>query len=242
MVPAESLPRLTSAYRMDREESELLDQAVDSPFRELPRALSGGGGWDNLGNGGLVLTAGDFGRLLQMLLNGGELDGVRLLGSKTVELMLYNHLASLDDPNSFWPGVGYGMGFAVLYDREQYGEAGSNGMIWWAGSATNTGWISATSEAPLGTGLPPWSIWKPHRVDEARGGAARDRSWLYGLPWIQSAVVRRAKKPPDANWPFRTRKTSALAPGWRSTGKPSTAWSGFFQKSHQAFQSRSPNT
>jgi CubicO group peptidase (beta-lactamase class C family) len=131
---------------MDGDEPRLLDRGADSPFQTRPIAPSGGGGWDGLGNGGLVSTAGDFARLLQMLLNRGELDGVRLLGSQTVELMLYNHLAPLDNPNSFWDGVGFGMGFAVLYDRERFGEAMSNGTIWWAGSTNNYFWMDREQE------------------------------------------------------------------------------------------------
>ena len=93
-------------------------------------APSGGGGWDGVGNGGLVSTAPDFARLLLMVLNGGEFDGVRILGSKTVELMQVNQLAELDDPISLWPGVGFGFGYAVLFDRDRFGEIGSEGMMW----------------------------------------------------------------------------------------------------------------
>jgi CubicO group peptidase (beta-lactamase class C family) len=157
--------RLTSIYRMpgarvtvqdgqlvrvqDRSNEQrprLLDGGATSSFRTRPRALSGGGGWDNEGRGGMVTTAHDFARFLQMLLNGGELDGVRVLGEKTVELMLRNHLAALQDPTSFWPGVGFGFGHAVLFEPDQYGEYGSEGMIWWAGSTNVSFWIDPAEE------------------------------------------------------------------------------------------------
>ncbi len=146
VVPKDRLSRLTSIYDMTGDEPVALDRPPNSPFRELPKAPSGGGGWDGVGNGGLVSTAPDFARLLQMVLNGGELDGVRLLGSKTVELMQVNHLAALEDPTSFWTGVGFGFGYAVVFDRDQFGEIGSEGMMWWAGSTNTSFWLDPEEE------------------------------------------------------------------------------------------------
>jgi CubicO group peptidase (beta-lactamase class C family) len=93
------------------------------------------------GNGGLVSTATDYMIFLQMLLNKGEYNGVRLLRSKTVELMTSNHILNETMPNDdfFGPlltGMGFGFGFAVLKDNNQSEEnIGSAGSYWWAGSA-----------------------------------------------------------------------------------------------------------
>ena len=82
------------------------------------------------GGGGLVSTAADYMRFSQMLLNGGELDGVRILGKKTVELMRYPHH---DD----W----FGLGFAVVTDKEPPDILESMGSFSWGGAAATTFWI-----------------------------------------------------------------------------------------------------
>jgi CubicO group peptidase (beta-lactamase class C family) len=141
VVPDHKIDRLASIYRIEEGKVEALDRADRSPLRRRPKAPSGGGGWDNLGNGGLVSTAPDFCRLLQMILNGGRLDGIRVLAPKTVELMRENQLADLERPDSVWPGVGFGFGYAVLYDQGKFGEIGSPGAMWWAGSTNVHYWI-----------------------------------------------------------------------------------------------------
>ncbi len=82
------------------------------------------------GGAGLLATASDYGRLLQMFLNGGELDGVRVLSPKTVELMRSNHTGTkyTSDTGAF------GLGFWVMHDLGVYGELGSVGSYGW-GSA-----------------------------------------------------------------------------------------------------------
>jgi len=146
LVPEAKLDRLASVYHVEDGRTRVLDRGASSPFRHRPKALSGGGGWDNLGNCGLVSTAPDFFRLLQMLLNGGKLDGVRILSAKTVELMRQNHLAGLASPDAFWPGVGFGFGYAVLYDLGRYGNVGSPGAMWWAGSTNVHYWVDPKEE------------------------------------------------------------------------------------------------
>jgi CubicO group peptidase (beta-lactamase class C family) len=87
------------------------------------------------GSGGLVSTTSDYVRFAQMLLNGGELDGTRLLGRKTVEMMTLNHLPSHLMP--IWlganpmRGLGYGLGFGVVVDLAQTGLLGSKGVFGW---------------------------------------------------------------------------------------------------------------
>ena len=76
------------------------------------------------GAGGLYSTAGDYARFCQMLLNGGELDGAQILGRKTVELMLANHLGHLSPPvNEFNDGEGFGLGGYVVLDPRAAGSS-----------------------------------------------------------------------------------------------------------------------
>lgn len=92
------------------------------------------------GGGGLVATAMDYLRFSQMMLNGGELDGVRILSPKSVELMTKNHLGEL--PMGFGrKGVGFGLGFAVMMDLGDSGELGSVGEYNWGGAAGTAFWI-----------------------------------------------------------------------------------------------------
>jgi CubicO group peptidase (beta-lactamase class C family) len=89
---------------------------------------------------GLWSTASDYARFALMLLNGGELDGVRILGSKTVELMSTNHLPSSiaqgGQPGTMGPGEGYGLGVSVILDPAAAGNLGSVGAFGWSGAAT----------------------------------------------------------------------------------------------------------
>ena len=90
------------------------------------------------GNGGLVSTATDYMIFSQMLLNKGEYNGVRLLGSKTVDLMTSNHISNeiMPDDDFFGPllsGMGFGFGFAVLKEYNQSNIIGSEGSYWWSG-------------------------------------------------------------------------------------------------------------
>ncbi|MGE0621371.1 MAG: serine hydrolase domain-containing protein [Pseudomonadales bacterium] len=105
---------------------------VSRNFREGATFESGGGG--------LVSTASDYLRFSQMLLNGGELDGVRILSPKTVALMTTNHLG--DIPMGFGRrGVGFGLDFAVVEDPGEVGEIGSAGEYNWGGAAGTRFWV-----------------------------------------------------------------------------------------------------
>jgi len=84
-------------------------------------------------------SAADYLRFSQMLLNGGELDGVRILGSKTVELMRQNHLPT--NIPSIAPGstaTGYGLGVSVTLNVPALGRLNSVGSFGWSGAATTT--------------------------------------------------------------------------------------------------------
>jgi CubicO group peptidase (beta-lactamase class C family) len=89
------------------------------------------------GGAGLLSTAGDYARFLQMLLNGGELDGVRLLSPKTVELMTADHAGDLYAA----AGQGFGLGFAVLRDPGARGSHGSAGEYGWGGAYHSSYWV-----------------------------------------------------------------------------------------------------
>ena len=104
---------------------------------EPPKMLSGGGGG--------VSTASDYVRFCQMLLNGGQLEGTRILSPKTVEYMTSDHLGPLANRTDRWflpgDGYGFGLGFAV---RTKTGEStwpGTIGDYWWGGWAGTYFWI-----------------------------------------------------------------------------------------------------
>jgi len=93
------------------------------------------------GGAGLLSTARDYGRFLQMLLNGGEVDGVRLLGPKTVQLMTVNQVGALfaeASPNN--AGLGFGLGFEVTEDVGRSGRYGSLGAFGWGGAYYTNYW------------------------------------------------------------------------------------------------------
>lgn len=102
------------------------------------------------GGTGLVSTALDYLRFCQMLLNMGELDGVRLLGRKTVELMTTNHLAPelmpIEVGGVYLLGYGWGLGVRVLVDVAQSQITGSEGEYGWAGAAGTYFWIDPKEE------------------------------------------------------------------------------------------------
>jgi CubicO group peptidase (beta-lactamase class C family) len=89
------------------------------------------------GGAGLLSTAGDYARFLQMLLNGGELYGTRILAPKTVQLMTVNHLGSLEFRN----GLGFGLGFSVVQDLGARGVPGSVGEFGWGGAYHSRYWV-----------------------------------------------------------------------------------------------------
>ncbi len=89
------------------------------------------------GGAGLLSTAGDYARFLQMLLGGGELDGKRLLSRKTVELMTMDHLHGIP----YNAGQGFGLGFSVVKDVGARGDPGSVGEFGWGGAYHSTYWV-----------------------------------------------------------------------------------------------------
>jgi CubicO group peptidase (beta-lactamase class C family) len=103
------------------------------------------------GGSGLVSTTTDYLQFAQCMLNKGELNGVRLLGPRTVALMTYNHLPAALLPISFegaepMLGMGFGLGFGVMLDAAQSGVLGSVGDHGWGGYAETFFWIDPQEE------------------------------------------------------------------------------------------------
>ena len=93
----------------------------------------------DMGGGGLVSTTADYALFCQMLLNGGVLDGQRLLSRKTVELMTSDHLGGIPSASDLLPpGHGFGLGFAVRLQTGIAPVAGSTGLYFWGGMAGTT--------------------------------------------------------------------------------------------------------
>jgi CubicO group peptidase (beta-lactamase class C family) len=141
-VPAAKLERFTACYMPNPKGGMLLaDAPSKSPFLKEGKTPSGGGG--------LLSTTADYLRFGQMLLNGGELEGARIIGPKTLELMTQNHLpASLLPmqlgPESL-PGDGFGLGFSVRIGGES-GTIGSTGMYGWGGAAATRFYVDPAED------------------------------------------------------------------------------------------------
>lgn len=136
-IPLSKLPRLTSVYR--RNASETLEAAeiasASSPYVRPDTYLSA--------TGGLTSTAADYFRFHQMMVNGGELNGTRILGRKTVELITTNHTGNLFRSAK---GMTFGLGYAIVDDLGATGLPGSAGMYTWPGSMTTTSFADPAEE------------------------------------------------------------------------------------------------
>lgn len=129
-VPAEKRSRLAVTYLLNTDGQRTPAAAVSGADEQAGNKMFSGGG-------GLFSTAGDYARFAQMLLNGGQLDGVRILSRKSVELMHQNHIAQLANPHPFnKPEQGYGLGVRVITDLGASNTPGSLGCFGWDGAAT----------------------------------------------------------------------------------------------------------
>lgn len=135
VVPAEKVDRLTNHYAYENGKLVCKERAATSPFLKRAEALSGGGGW-SYSYPGLVTTARDWWRFMEMLRRYGRLDGQRVLSRPTVELMCADHLG--DIPGAFEPGTGHGLAVGVVTDAAQHGQLAAKGTIYWAGGPHNT--------------------------------------------------------------------------------------------------------
>ena len=129
-VPPEKLNRFASFYTYDKDRKFVAHPGVPD-FSKPPGAPSGGGG--------MVSTAMDYMRFCQMLLNGGELDGHRLLSPLSVQLMRSNVLPA--SARTMGPGTGFGLDFAVIEDPVAAGGYGGEGTFYWGGYAGTWFWI-----------------------------------------------------------------------------------------------------
>ena len=131
--------RLTAVYSMNAGKLERAATPGNSVgqghYVEGPRKNFSGGA-------GLLSTATDYARFLQMMLNGGELDGRRILSRKTVELMTTSHLGDV----SYTAGQGFGLGFYVVEDLGARGSPGSVGEFGWGGAYHTTYWVDPREE------------------------------------------------------------------------------------------------
>ena len=149
MVPDDKVHRFAACYRRDASKKlVLIDDPQRSGYRSEPSFLSGGGG--------LVSTTADYLRFCQMLLAGGELDGVRILGRKTVELMTSNHLPGDGDLQSVampggygevgFAGTGFGLTVAVAKAPTLTQVIGSPGEYMWGGAASTIFWVDPAED------------------------------------------------------------------------------------------------
>jgi CubicO group peptidase (beta-lactamase class C family) len=131
-VPADKLKRFVELYDYDKDgKFEVQKGGLNHDFSKKPALISGGGG--------LVSTAADYMRFCQMLLNGGQLGGERLLSPRTVELMRTNVLPPA--MSTLAPGAGFGLDFAVYTDTVAAGGYYGKGTFWWGGAAGTWFWI-----------------------------------------------------------------------------------------------------
>ena len=125
----------------------LYEPAEDGGIQVIEKApvSSGPRSFFHSGGAGLQSTAADYLRFCQMLLNDGELDGVRLLGRKTVDLIRINHISDDWQPLER-TGCGFGLGFAVVTDVAETHSLGSEGTYSWGGLASTTFWIDPVED------------------------------------------------------------------------------------------------
>lgn len=140
-IADDKVDRFSACYSRDLQKNLVLqDDPQNSEYRD--RSFYSGGG-------GLISTIGDYYRFCQMLMNGGELNGHRILGPRTVEFMTQNHLPGGVDMSEFargsfsetaYEGIGFGLGFAQRVDAVKGGNMGSIGEYFWGGMASTIFW------------------------------------------------------------------------------------------------------
>jgi CubicO group peptidase (beta-lactamase class C family) len=140
-VAGEKKDRLAGLYGPDGDNLlATVDEKISGMFFD-PKLHCGGHG--------LVSTAQDYFKFAQMVLNKGEFEGVRIIGSRTIEYMTRNHVKPellpwiMDVP---WPGMGFGLGFSVVMDPAQAETMSSVGTVGWGGAASTNFWIDPAEE------------------------------------------------------------------------------------------------
>lgn len=146
-VPEEKADRFASNYWVDGDGMVSFEAAAESRYLKPPVRFSAAGG--------LVGTVDDYHRFTRMLLGGGELDGERVIGRKTLEYMTRNHLPGGADlaergrsvfTETFTRGIGFGLGFAVVVDPSATQGTCSPGEYNWGGAASTTFWVDPAEE------------------------------------------------------------------------------------------------
>ncbi len=141
-VTPEKQKRLAANYQRNPDKTlKLIDDPERSAYLTKPGFFSGGGG--------LTSTTADYLRFCEMLRRGGELDGARILGPRTIDLMHKNHLAGGRDlagmaigafSETAYEGVGFGLGFAMTLGEVEAGTLGE-GDYYWGGAASTIFWV-----------------------------------------------------------------------------------------------------
>jgi CubicO group peptidase (beta-lactamase class C family) len=142
VVPDDKLARFTATHRPGSNGvMQFIDDPAKSRYRTKRKYLSGGG---------LVATARDYSQFCQMLLNGGELGGVRLLRAETAKEMISNQLPAEALPmklNGFsLPGMGFGLGLSVRMDSKRTKPDPAAGEIGWNGAASTYFWVAPKAD------------------------------------------------------------------------------------------------
>ena len=141
-VSPEKQSRFAANYQRQPDKTlKLIDDPERSTYLQKPSFFSGGGG--------LTSTTADYLRFCEMLRRGGELDGARILGPRTIDLMRQNHLAGGKDlagmaigafSETAYEGVGFGLGFAMTLGEVEAGTLGA-GDYYWGGAASTIFWV-----------------------------------------------------------------------------------------------------
>ena len=148
--PEDKWDRLAMLYVALGGDSFPLEEAAKDAT-QVPRIHGGGGG--------LVSSASDYQRFMTMLLQGGELDGVRLVSNRTLDLMTRNHLPGGVDLEEFatdsysetsYAGIGFGLGFSVVIDSVKNQSLTSEGTFAWGGGASTEFWIDPVEDLTVG--------------------------------------------------------------------------------------------
>jgi CubicO group peptidase (beta-lactamase class C family) len=147
-VGADDADRLATLYSPDPATGRAVPNQLLGPAALRPPECLWGGG-------GLISTAADYHRFAQMLRGGGALDGVRLLGTRTLRYMASNHLPGGADLEAFgrplfsettFDGVGFGLGFSVVQDPVANRVLCSRGEIAWGGAASTAFWVDPAED------------------------------------------------------------------------------------------------
>ena len=161
-VPESKVDRLSASYQWQPGRAlKVLDDPQTSSHRTHPTFFSGGGG--------LTSTTHDYLRFCEMLCRGGELDGGRILGPRTLRLMTRNHLANGRDMTEMavgrfsetpYAGVGFGLGFAMSLDVAGTGGP-SESDFYWGGAASTIMWVDPVEQLSVVfmTQLMPYGVY-----------------------------------------------------------------------------------